>query len=139
MAKRKRISANGPKSSSSRLQAIEPQDTNKLVPVFSFERLQSGSFCFSTMTSEQQAAFGEMMYRRKDLTWSQLIGSQRHGLGTEKIPKKQIKATIPNFITDDMDYFLVFRFFHNAPLVGYRVGQIFYVLWFDPNFDLYPH
>ncbi|WP_448216271.1 hypothetical protein [Endozoicomonas sp. 2B-B] len=60
-------------------------------------------------------------------------------MGFEKIPKHQIRATIPAFITEEVTNLLAFRYHGKHPMVGYRVRDVFYVLWFDHNFSLYPH
>ena len=45
----------------------------------------------------------------------------------------------PPHITPEVEYFLVFRFFGKAPMIGHKQGETFYVLWFDPNYEVYPH
>jgi hypothetical protein len=62
-----------------------------------------------------------------------------HGLGYEKIAVTSLLVTPPKFITEDQSNVLVFRFNGLKPMVGYRVRNIFYVLWFDHNFSVYPH
>lgn len=116
-----------------------PVDNDIKPPIFSLERVQNGNYCLSSLDQEHKAAFADAIFRRRNITWNQLKQLDRHGLGTEKIPKRQIKTGIPRFITDDLDHFIVFRFHGRAPMVGYRVGEVFYVLWFDWNFTLYDH
>lgn len=117
----------------------EPVDYNKKPLVFSLERVQDGDYCFSKLDQADKAQFAEAIFKRRALTWNQINQADRHGLGHEKIPKAQIKAAIPKFITEDKDSFMVFRFSGLKPMVGYRVNDVFYVLWFDHNFSLYPH
>jgi hypothetical protein len=108
-------------------------------PLFSLEKLQSGKYCLSSLDQEHKAMFSEAIFRRKSISWNEIKRSDRHGLGTEKIPKMSIKAAIPRFITEDMDDFLVFRYKGLNPMVGYRQRDIFFVLWFDHDFTLYDH
>lgn len=108
-------------------------------PIFSLERVQSGTYCFSALDKENKAQFAEAIFKRRTLTWATIKNTDRHGLGFEKIPKKEIKAPLPRFITDDLKDFIVFRFNGKKPMVGYRVNDIYYVLWFDHNFTLYKH
>lgn len=122
-----------------RFSAQETPSYDDTPPVFSLERLQSGSYCFSSLDQEQKASFAEAMYRRRQILWRDLKQAGRHGLGAEKIPRYQIKAPIPQFITEDQDYFLAIRFNGKAPMVGYRVRNVFYVLWFDHAYNLYEH
>jgi hypothetical protein len=60
-------------------------------------------------------------------------------LGFEKIAKDSIKGSKPTFITEDLNEFLSFRFSGKKPMVGYRIQNVFYVLWFDLDFTLYKH
>lgn len=46
---------------------------------------------------------------------------------------------MPEFITEDKANLLAFRFSGKKPMVGYRIRNIFYVLWFDAAFELYDH
>jgi len=108
-------------------------------PVFSLERVQSGNYCFSILNQEDKAQFAEAIFKRRSLTWSEIKNINRHGLGFEKISKTAIKTSLPPFIKDDVEHFIAFRFNGMNPMVGYRVKDIFYVLWFDHNFTLYPH
>lgn len=117
----------------------EPPDFNKNPPVFSLEKLTSGKYCFSAMVKDDKASFAEAIFRRKGSSWIDIQKMDRHGLGTEKIARSSITAAIPPFITDDVDSFLAFRFNGLKPMVGYRNRDIFYVLWFDHDFTLYPH
>ena len=73
------------------------------------------------------------------MSWRDIKQAARHGLGFEKISRSQIKCGIPGFITEDQDHFLAFRFKGRAPMVDYRVRDVFYVLWVDPCFELYDH
>ena len=42
-------------------------------------------------------------------------------------------------LTEDVQRLIAFRFAGNAPMVGYRVQAIFYILWLDRDFTLYDH
>ena len=116
-----------------------PPDYENNPPVFSLEKLQNGAYCFSKLSKDDKASFGDAIFKRKSLTWNEIKSSGRHALGTEKIPKSQINAPIPNFITEDFKDFLVFRFSGRKPMVGYRQKDAFFVLWFDHDFTLYNH
>jgi hypothetical protein len=76
--------------------------------------------------------------RLSGLVWHQIQSAPRHGLGSEKIPRNAIKVGIPLFLTEDVDL-LAIRFSGKKPMVGYRDGTIFNILWFDWNFSLYDH
>ncbi|MEL6880569.1 MAG: hypothetical protein AAFY33_10055 [Cyanobacteria bacterium J06643_4] len=73
-----------------------------------------------------------------ELNWRELRAADKHGLGYEKISKKAIRPRIPLHITDDVNL-IAFRFSGKKPMVGYRNGKTFYVVWLDRNFSLYDH
>ena len=107
--------------------------------IFSLERVQPGAYCFSSLDQEHKAKFSESIFKRKSLLWSEIKNLPKHGLGTEKIPIKALKTPLPAFVKDDLSDFIVFRFHGKKPMIGYRVHNIFYVLWFDHDFSAYDH
>ncbi|WP_340124449.1 hypothetical protein [Methylobacter svalbardensis] len=121
------------------IKSQEPINYDSKPPIFSLEKLQPGKYCLSILSQENKAMFADAIFRRKSLTWNQIKQLDKHGLGTEKIPKAQIKAPIPRFITDELDHLLVFRYKGLHPMVGYRQRDVFFVLWFDHDFSLYSH
>ncbi len=60
-------------------------------------------------------------------------------MGSEKIDRNSIRARIPAFITDDVNFFLALRFHGKKPFVGLRKGSVFHVLWIDNKFCVYNH
>ncbi|MCV6610800.1 MAG: hypothetical protein OIF55_08535 [Amphritea sp.] len=134
----RRIQGKKPKQGSV-VKSQEPQNYDKFPPIFSLEKLQAGKYCLSNLSQEHKAMFSEAIFRRKTLSWNEIKKQNRHALGTEKIPKRCIKAAIPRFITDDFEDFLVFRYHGLHPMVGYRQREVFFVLWFDHDFTLYDH
>ncbi len=127
------------KNSGIHISAESPPNYHAMHPIFSLERIQPGDFCFSNLKTGDKAAFADSIFKRRTLTWEKLKNEDRHKLGSEKINKKSIKATIPKFITEDEQNFLALRFNGLKAMVGYKVNNIFYVLWFDPKFKLYDH
>ena len=115
----------------------DTESYNKLPIIFSLEKVQVGTYCFSKLETEEKAAFSDSIFKRKSLSWLDIIQSPKHGLGSEKIPKDKIKAPIPKFITEEEDFFLVLRFHGKMPMIGYREKNIFFVLWFDRTHTLY--
>ncbi len=107
--------------------------------IFSLEKLQLGTYCLSSLNEEHQAMFADSIFRRKSMLWKEVRNAPKHGLGTEKIDKGSISAPIPKFITDESESLLALRYHGKCPMVGYRLRDIFFVLWFDHNFSLYDH
>jgi hypothetical protein len=116
-----------------------PQDYDQKPPLFSLERVQEGEHGYSALTTAEKAAFADSIYKRSGLKWIDLRRCDRHKLGTELIPRGQITAPIPAFITEDQDSFMVMRFSGKKPIIGFRERNIFYIIWFDRNFKVYPH
>lgn len=106
-------------------------------PVFSFHYLQE-SHCISRCNTEQKLSFVEKMRLLSKLTWNQIRSAPRHGLGSEKIPRDRFLVPIPSYIAND-EVFIAFRFYHLAPMIGIRRDQIFHIIWFDKDFNVYNH
>ena len=115
-------------------QAISPQ---QMRPKFSLEHLQK-SFCLSACEKDEKASLADRMHRLSQLTWQQITHAPRHGLGTETIARSAIKDVIPSCITEDTNI-IALRFHDKAPMVGFRLEEVFYIVWLDRSFKLYDH
>ena len=116
-------------------QAAIPTDDER--PIFSLLYIDK-AYCLSLCTQEEKAAFADTLLHLSRIQWKTLKTTGRHGCGCEKIDRQSIKGSIPTHITDDT-YFLAFRFYHMAPMVGYRQGNIFHIVWIDRGYSLYQH
>ena len=124
----------GVKQSSSR-------STQSEKPVFSFEFMQGGNHCIEGCHAHNLGNSYNVLKSIWDLgclTWSDISSAPRHGLGYEKISRGAIQVPIPRSITDDVT-FLAFRCIGKAPMVGFRDGATFYVVWIDFDFSVYSH
>ena len=91
------------------------------------------------MTDKQRQQFLEKWQLRSQMTWRELSQHSRHGLGSEKMPKRSIKAQIPGQF-QDVDKFTVFRHEGNLPFVGWKNGSVFYLIWIECQYgELYDH
>ncbi|CAI9007967.1 hypothetical protein [Pseudomonas sp. IT-P294] len=116
----------------------EPADNPDLKPpVFSFEYLQQG-YCVSDCSAEERGGVLGKIRVLSQLTWQQLRQAPRHGLGYEIIDRSSLKPAIPLVVTEDV-HLIAFRAIGMAPMVGFRFGRIFHVLWVDRAFTLYDH
>ena len=139
MAKKQKIKA-AKGQVGQKIKANEPTvNYDERTPLFSLERLQTGSYCLQSLDKDGKSAFADAIFRRRSCSWKEIKQMPKHGLGFEKIARKSIRAPIPAFITPEVDSFLAFRFHGKKPMVGYRQGDIFYILWFDVDFSLYNH
>ncbi len=114
-----------------------PIGSQKLPPVFSFEKIQK-SHCITDCEKDDKVAFIGQLVRLSKLRWQDINESSRKGLGTEIISRSSFKASIPSWLTDDTKL-LSFRYLGNRAFIGYRDQRIFYVLWIDSKFDVYDH
>jgi hypothetical protein len=135
----KRLKANQRQEKGKRISAREIVDLppEQESPLFSL-RYMNKDYSLAKCTKDEKAAFADTLYKLSQLTWSQINACPRHGSGYEKIARSSIGAPIPSHLKDDVN-FIAFRFFGKAPMVGYRDGAVFYVIWLDRDFTLYPH
>lgn len=71
-------------------------------------------------------------------TWNQLI-LQGKKSGFEKLSKSVI-SNLPSIVTEDVGNLYVLRFAsQECRVVGFRRGVIYYILYVDPDLDLYKH
>jgi hypothetical protein len=112
--------------------------TDGQTPTFCLHHLGS-PYCVTDCDRDDKAAFAETLRKLSHLTWGQIKQAPRHGLGCEKIPRNLIGGSIPAVVTEDVESFLAFRFSGKKPMVGYRQGAMFHILWLDHDFSLYPH
>ena len=78
------------------------------------------------------------MAKLSRLEWAQIQSAHRHGLGHETIDRGSIRAKTPGGVGGDVR-FLAFRFSGMKPMVGFRRGAVFYIVWLDTKFRLYDH
>ncbi len=87
---------------------------------------------------DDRAQLAAKLFQLSQASWMQIRQAPRHGMGSEKITRGQIKAPFPNAVTEDVTL-LAFRYAGMKPMVGYKDGRTFHVLWLDWNFTLYDH
>jgi hypothetical protein len=114
-------------------------DTDRLPPVFSFEYMEDGKgFSINCCEEGHQAALAAKLFLLSRMTWMQIRNAPRHGLGTEKIARNAIKPPIPAKITQDAD-FLALRYNGKCPMIGFRDGRVFHIVFIDHTMTAYNH
>ena len=78
------------------------------------------------------------MFKLSQMTWLEIRQAPRHGLGQEKIAKEAISIPVPPQVSEDAEL-IALRYFNLHPMVGFRDGRIFYILFVDHKMDLYRH
>jgi hypothetical protein len=126
-------------ATSQRLTVPIPEHSPPLAgyPTFSLFHLQD-SHCIRKCTLDEKASFAEALRALSKLTWNQIRSTPHLGLGSEKIERGKIHAAIPNSIDEDVS-FIALRFHEKKPMVGFRAGNVFNIVWFDRDFTLYDH
>lgn len=114
--------------------------TDTLPPTFSLHHMTVNTkYCLTQCGEHERAAFASRIREMSQLTWIQIKRSPRHGQGCEEIPQDQIKGSkLPKVITPDTTL-LSFRCIGKAPMVGFRDGQTFHIIWIDRDYSLYRH
>ncbi len=122
---------------------VKPNITKKQeidYPVFCFKHLQD----VSIKNCNDHKFLNDFIFRLSklgSLTWNQIIHTDKHSFGTEKIPISQIKPKLPNFISPDVRDLLVFRASgNNRSFLGVRSGNVFHIIFIETKFgDIYKH
>jgi len=77
--------------------------------------------------------------KRVQHSWTELQTHGKHGLGYEMIPASMIKPQCPHE-TLAQDKYLVFRHQGNLPMIGFKAGTVFHVLWIEAEYNaVYEH
>lgn len=106
-------------------------------PIFCFKHLQ-------TKPHKDYKFYADFIERLKMLsnaTWKLIDISDKHGIGTSKIPVNKIKPDLPPFVSPDVTHLTVFRANgDNRPFLGLRNENIFHVIYLEEKFnDIYNH
>lgn len=116
-----------------------PSDTSRDTPIFSFEFMKSGSgYSVTCCDATHRAALAAQLFLLSQKTWLEIQQAPRHGQGAEKIPRSSIKAPIDRRVTEEVR-FLALRYYGRHPMVGFRDGRTFNIMYIDHTMDVYPH
>jgi hypothetical protein len=116
--------------------AESTEDWRRSYPMFSL-RYTAAGYCVVDCDQEQKAAFASTLLQLGKRTWLEIMQADKHGSGTEKIPRKQMKVAIPTHISEDREFFTVVRFYGKCPMIGYVDRGVYYIIWLDRNHTCY--
>jgi hypothetical protein len=137
MTKRQNLKTIKPKNTSL-FDIKEPQNYDKLKPIFSFRHMNyGGRNCLSHCDSPSRASMVSKLLRLSQLTWSQILSARKESHGKENIPIEQFKVSLPHFVTPDVKSLMVFRFSKSERMAGIRHNDIYDILIVGA--DLYDH
>lgn len=114
-------------------------NADKQTPLFCLAYLNK-DFSLDQCDKDAQAAFAQALAKRATMTWSEIKRSGRHALGSELLPKGDLRAAMPEKFNDAIDHFHVFRYHGKLPMAGVRVGAVFHIVAIEREFgELYDH
>ena len=96
------------------------------------------SHCLSKCDREDILSFADKVRLLTQKSWMELGQAHRHGLGYEKISRNSLSVSVPIHISAEVNL-LAFRFSGQKSMIGYKLAETFYVLWFDREFKVYAH
>jgi hypothetical protein len=94
---------------------------------------------FNCCEDEDRLSLAKRMFMLSRTPWRQIRQASTKGFGAEQIPKHRIRRPIPPSVTEDVTFFYSLHYVGNKRFIGYRVGQIFHILWVDHSFQVYDH
>jgi hypothetical protein len=100
--------------------------------------LTKTKYSLKNCADKEKSALVEKLSELSQLSWNDLYKAPRHGLGCEIIKQNSMNVPIPEMLKDDRKL-LAFRFDAKKPMVGFREGNIFFIIWVDRDFTLYDH
>lgn len=122
-----------------RVGSSNDQNPELLAPIFSFEKMQTGSgYSVDCCERDHQSAVAKRIFKLSQMTWRQIHQAPKQGLGAETISRDAIKVPLPPGLTDDVTL-LALRYSGRCPMIGYKDERIFYILLLDHNFSVYDH
>lgn len=113
----------------------QTQDEKK--PIFALFHLQK-KYDLDPCQKNEIAAFAKKLCHLSQMDWGQLRAAGRQGCGSETISRTSIKVGIPSHVTDEVT-FLSISFDGKKKMIGYRVDDVFFILWLDRKFEVYDH
>jgi hypothetical protein len=128
-----------PTRKTSRLSVEVPKvDYNSLQPIFSFRHMQYGSkHCLSQCCQDDKSYIVDTLLHLSQFTWREITSMPRKKLGFEHISRNQFSASLPPFVTPDVEKLTVFRYSRAGRIAGMRIHDVYHILIVGP--DIYPH
>ena len=119
-------------------EAITP-NPDRMPPIFSFEYMKGGNgYSIDCCNDDHRSALASRLFLLTKMSWMEIRNAPRHGLGSETISKTSIKPALPTAVTEDVTL-IALRYNGKCPMVGFRDGRVFHILYLDHSMDCYPH
>jgi len=107
--------------------------TDHLSPVFSFIDTCQNHFQLHDWGREELKHLNDKFREYSKMTWSELRGIK----GFQSVNPKTFSQPLPAHISPDVTVYEC-RISGKARLFGHRVNNVFRVIWFDRNHEVYP-
>ena len=110
-------------------------------PIFCFKHLHK-RYDLSKCNKIHQKDLINRLAKLANLGFNEINKSGRHQYGNEKISKDSLKISLPDFITEDVDFLYAYRYNGNKnPFLAYRRpnSAILHIIAIDYNFSVYNH
>lgn len=118
---------------------VPTSSSNDLHPAFCFKHCQT-QFTIDDCDNDAKVRLAEKIYKLSNINWNEIQKSPRHAMGHEIINLNSIRVPLPVKTPGDRN-FLSFRLGggKKSVFIGYRERKVFYVVWIDPNGEVYSH
>ena len=137
------------KSDSSK-KTVKPQNysSDGKNPIWCFNKIdKNGKFAFDLERRDfQHKEVFKKIIDYSNLTWAEIKRqthddgkSKHHGLEIESISNEANKRFNEMHLEEYSDTIFSFAFQNKLRIVGLRENEYFYVLWYDPNHEIYPY
>ena len=139
--------------SKNRIKQVQITKSQRINPkVDSYDNLENNanknpSFCFKHISKKhglknceknELISFCDTLCKLSNLTWNEIINNNRHKLGLETIKIKSLKIPINKDLVND-DHLIAIRFYNKKPMLGFRQGCIYHIMFLDCKMNLYDH
>lgn len=103
-------------------------------PAFSLQYLSN----YAAVGYEAKQALLDTIRTLSQIRWKEIYTISRHKLGFETLKRRDLNFPIPVEIGSDVT-FMAFRFHGLKPMIGFRRGSVFFIVWLDLDFSAYSH
>lgn len=113
----------------------EEGSTDNLQPVFSFRDLCNNHFQLHEWQEDEIKKLVQTFRDCGNWTWSE--AKKVRGFNLKPVDPRTFSKSLPEFISPDLTI-LEFRVSKRARVFGYRARNVFHIIWFDRNHEVYP-
>lgn len=117
---------------------IAPEDTGStdhMPPVLSFKDVCPNHFQLEEWQGTELKQLVDTLKKLGNSTWQDALKIK--GLGIKIVDPKTFSKDLPEYISPDVSIYEC-RVSQRARLFGYRIRNVFHVIWFDRNHEVYP-